>query len=55
VITTFIPPLKVGIAGSLKVILTPLWLVKQTNVMQKFVGKKSISYGLENTLCSVPS
>ena len=54
VITTFIPPVKVEIAGALKVILIPLWLVKQTNFVQNF-QKKSMSYGLENTVCFVPS
>ena len=54
VITTVIPPVRAGIAGALKVILTPLWLVTQISFMQNFPEKKNMSYGLENTVYSVP-
>jgi hypothetical protein len=40
VTVTFISPVKAGIAGALKVILTPVWLVKQTDFMQNFTEKE---------------
>jgi len=51
VITLFIPPVKAGVAGVLKFILTPLWLVKQANFMQNFPEKKVLWFRKYSMFC----